>query len=363
MKTLSSLKEVRNNLCLLRNEFAWSIVEENEKKIQSIDSKILEFNVKISELELSSQSLKTDLKNLEDKKQLLEHKISSHIKNTSNQNIELTKLEISMKDLISLIQKRSLENQSIDEQIAVLGKEQEKFDTTMLDTKDDAVNFTEKFNDLSNNKSFLDNQIKNIEKSISDNEYTLNLLNRSKINLSHKITSLENMALSTHGNLIFESNFSINHYGRNLDNVIKDIKMFSWEHKPIGPIGCYVSILNIKWKRVLEEILGLSLGSFIVSCSEDRQTLTKILQKHATNNPITILKSQTIQPFALNFPYPNALSVVKISNPAVLKCLVLSTSLERILLCESRKDAENTLLTKKYDIDAIYTLSGRLSLK
>lgn len=53
----------------------------------------------------------------------------------------------------------------------------------------------------------------------------------------------------------------------------------SFSRKPVGPIGSYVSLLKPEWSSILENALGTTLNSFIVTSKRDMNILSHIMQR------------------------------------------------------------------------------------
>lgn len=53
----------------------------------------------------------------------------------------------------------------------------------------------------------------------------------------------------------------------------------SFRRSPVGPIGHYVSLLKPEWSSILENSLGTTLNSFVVTSKSDMNILSNIMQK------------------------------------------------------------------------------------
>lgn len=53
----------------------------------------------------------------------------------------------------------------------------------------------------------------------------------------------------------------------------------SFKEPPVGPIGHYVSLLQPKWSSVLENSLGATLSSFVVTTKGDMNILFNTMQR------------------------------------------------------------------------------------
>lgn len=53
----------------------------------------------------------------------------------------------------------------------------------------------------------------------------------------------------------------------------------SFAEPPVGPVGRYVTLLHHKWSSIVEQCLGATLSSFIVTTKSDQVTLSRIMQR------------------------------------------------------------------------------------
>lgn len=53
----------------------------------------------------------------------------------------------------------------------------------------------------------------------------------------------------------------------------------SFNEPPVGPVGQHVRLLKPEWSSVLENSLGSTLGSFVVTSKQDLNTLSNIMQR------------------------------------------------------------------------------------
>lgn len=53
----------------------------------------------------------------------------------------------------------------------------------------------------------------------------------------------------------------------------------SFSRRPIGPLGNHVRLLKPQWSPILENTLGTTLSSFVVTSKRDMNILSKLMQK------------------------------------------------------------------------------------
>ncbi|KAF4223894.1 hypothetical protein CNMCM8980_009860 [Aspergillus fumigatiaffinis] len=119
----------------------------------------------------------------------------------------------------------------------------------------------------------------------------------------------------------------------------------SFSRKPVGPIGSYVSLLKPEWSSILENALGTTLNSFIVTSKRDMNILSHIMQRVGCVCPIFIGSDGHIDT-SEHEPEPHydtALRVLQIDNDLVRRQLIINHGIEQMLLIERLEDASSVL--------------------
>ncbi|KAH1430684.1 hypothetical protein LV164_008493 [Aspergillus fumigatus] len=119
----------------------------------------------------------------------------------------------------------------------------------------------------------------------------------------------------------------------------------SFSRKPVGPIGSYVSLLKPEWSSILENALGTTLNSFIVTSKRDMNILSHIMQRVGCVCPIFIGSDGHIDT-SEHEPEPHydtALRVLQIDNELVRRQLIINHGIEQMLLIERLEDASSVL--------------------
>ncbi|GFF26822.1 structural maintenance of chromosomes protein 6 [Aspergillus udagawae] len=119
----------------------------------------------------------------------------------------------------------------------------------------------------------------------------------------------------------------------------------SFSRKPVGPIGNYVSLLKPEWSSILENALGTTLNSFIVTSRRDMNILSHIMQRVGCVCPIFIGSDGHIDT-SEHEPEPHydtALRILQIDNELVRRQLIINHGIEQMLLIERLEDASAVL--------------------
>ncbi|KAF7164957.1 hypothetical protein CNMCM5623_009335 [Aspergillus felis] len=119
----------------------------------------------------------------------------------------------------------------------------------------------------------------------------------------------------------------------------------SFSRKPVGPIGNYVSLLKPEWSSILENALGTTLNSFIVTSKRDMNILSHIMQRVGCVCPIFIGSDGHIDT-SEHEPEPHydtALRILQVDNELVRRQLIINHGIEQMLLIERLEDASAVL--------------------
>ncbi|OJK00610.1 hypothetical protein ASPACDRAFT_77462 [Aspergillus aculeatus ATCC 16872] len=119
----------------------------------------------------------------------------------------------------------------------------------------------------------------------------------------------------------------------------------SFRRRPVGPIGHYVSLLKPKWASILENSLGTTLSSFVVTSKSDMNILSNIMQRVNCVCPIFIgsdghIDTSNHEP---DPTYDTALRVLQIDNELVRRQLIINHGIEQMLLIEDLEEASSVL--------------------
>ncbi|KAI9222038.1 P-loop containing nucleoside triphosphate hydrolase protein [Blastocladiella britannica] len=179
----------------------------------------------------------------------------------------------------------------------------------------------------------------------------------------------------------------LNTWGRGTANAVAEIERdqgWTGPH-PIGPLGRYVKPKTTgrageagrAWLDVQRMVLGPAMSDYIVGNAVDRERLYRILDHHKLARSARILITDLARPLDLRGQLPDArflsiLDSVDISHPAVEKVLCINLNIERRILIEDRRQAEEeTRHGLPPNVDSVYipngyqvgTRSGRLGLQ
>ncbi|KAH8645619.1 P-loop containing nucleoside triphosphate hydrolase protein [Xylariales sp. PMI_506] len=120
-----------------------------------------------------------------------------------------------------------------------------------------------------------------------------------------------------------------------------------FRQKPIGPLGLHVQLTKPEWSSILERTLGNTLNSFIVSCREDQARLSRYLERLKIRECHVSITRPNLSLHNLKEPeeqFETVLRVLKFKDERVRNHLIISNSIEQLLLVTTRKEAESIML-------------------
>lgn len=116
--------------------------------------------------------------------------------------------------------------------------------------------------------------------------------------------------------------------------------------KPIGPLGLHVQLLKPKWASILESLFGANLDAFLVSSQNDRTRLISLMKQIGYMQPTIFISNPGKLIQHLNEPneqYDTILRVLKFDNDQVRNQLIMTNSIENIILIEDLQEAHRVM--------------------
>jgi chromosome segregation ATPase len=151
-------------------------------------------------------------------------------------------------------------------------------------------------------------------------------------------------------------------FDRKMPQLIQKIRNDGgFREKPIGPIGLHIRLLNPRWSKLLEQVLGSSLNGFVVTSKADQTRLSNILRQIGMEYcPILIGNNQSIN-IAGKEPdeqYETVLRVLDIDSELVKRQLIINARIEQTLLIQKRDDGHRVMFEgpRPYNVSQCYTM-------
>lgn len=152
-------------------------------------------------------------------------------------------------------------------------------------------------------------------------------------------------------------------FGHNINFLMRDIeKETRWHAKPIGPIGCYVSVKEefAQWGDLINALLQKTLDSFVVCDEHDRRILSDYMRSKKIFKTIIV---RNFEKFNYRSQAPNGnktiLDALSIQDENVKFTLIDSSGIEEMVVCENIGHAED--VTRLPTVKHAFCLNDRKS--
>ncbi|PVU97554.1 hypothetical protein BB561_000482 [Smittium simulii] len=182
-------------------------------------------------------------------------------------------------------------------------------------------------------------------------------IDQIKANIMNKKRDIERLKQQSKNSLLA--------FGRGVSEVASEIPKNKWVGRsPIGPLGKYVKLKDIKWNTVIETILDKSLNMFMVDNHQDRTTLDNIMRRCNCQSGILICKPELFD-YKAGEPdssYKTVLRSIEIEDEIVKRQLININRIEQILLVEFRSLADDIMKSNNgrfpKNVVACFTVDG-----
>lgn len=196
----------------------------------------------------------------------------------------------------------------------------------------------------------------------------LEALNKDGVNYE-RMKKEEDEMVTEHESRMYQLRKHVEFYSKNdqnallspsLPQVMSAISKTKFVGKVIGPLAFGIKLKEQKWGKAASIILNNHLTTFIVLNRQDKARLLGIFRRFRVDFPIST-PSSTV-PRAVNYKrnisYKTLLDALEIEDPFVLNHLIITCSIEQIILVEDRKEAYGIVRANPLFVECAYTRNG-----
>lgn len=361
---------LRQQLEKINGKIFWYNVDILERRIAKKEAEITEMQNEITALEDKKEENRENIKNdveqstvIEREKNILEEKLNSRLLDLSKAEVEnedaSKKVHAYRSDLINY--KREIEDlsKSIEKHNEEIVLEQKKIDEANGGSKEkmsERLDMLKKRQEsLITNRDELQDQLHKADGTSSDIEN----LNRELEEQRAAKTALRQKMQN------FERNKNNKYaaFGHNIAYLMRDIENEkNWHTKPIGPVGCFVSVKegHADWSDLINATLQKTLDSFVVCDEHDRRLLNQYMRNKKIFKNIIVRKFES---FTYTSSVPEGcrtiLDTLDIHNEDVKFTLIDSSGVEEMVICDSMSEAES--VTRSKNVKHAFCLKDRRS--
>ncbi|TYI52158.1 hypothetical protein E1A91_D12G227800v1 [Gossypium mustelinum] len=353
IENIKRVEQISQEVQLLRKKLAWSLVYDEDKRLQEQAKNIETLKKRIPTCQAKIDSTLDKLEKLLERLSKKKVQVASWVEKTS----EVKRKKDELWDALCSARKEKLEleeeHRRGTKQIRKMRNDVRRLEEQARDIQDKHIRNTQA------EESEIEEQIKELEYAVDNVQSLLSSLKDEENTLSEQI-SAEMDAMK-------KINDEINYYERKQrevhhqicelrlhqtnkvtafggDGVLRLLREIERHHKafsmpPIGPIGAHVTLVNgDTWAPAVERAIGKMLNAFIVTNSEDACALRKCAREARYNFfPIVIQRFSRPRLIIPNHSlpqtsHPTTLSVLHSDNPTIYNVLVDVCKAERQVL-------------------------------
>jgi chromosome segregation ATPase len=208
-------------------------------------------------------------------------------------------------------------------------------------------------------------KVSQCKSEMDENENRQRELQSQKRNLEEKVASLKRRIEevdSENSKLEAQKKNGLHAYGASVPAILDAIdKETGWvKRKPIGPIGKFVQLTDMKYANVLETILGNTLNAFLVESFEDRKILAGIFRRCQAQRTVILVSHYELFDYSSGEPDEKYLTILRALNfkdEWVKRQFIISNSIEQFILTETREEADRIMMQKPRNVKSCFTAS------
>ncbi|WWD18585.1 hypothetical protein CI109_103038 [Kwoniella shandongensis] len=352
----------------LLNQLCWAYVADKEKKRDETKHIIEEFDLKVEEAEVK-------MLRCEKKLPLLTEKLQQGGREAEQFNANQAPLKRAVADAKHMYDEARKEIRSMELETNDLREEIEtdKRGLTNLERKIEAkMRLNEpalqaERTQLTDRRARVDALLNKLrtEKPIRQKEYEekanqRHAASRELEDIQYQLREQESVTRQIQekiGNLERQSVHRVSAFGAGIEPLMKEIARTRWRHsQPLGPLGLYVKLEDMRYRDAIQSILGGTLCCFAVRDPQDRATLMDMLKRHARNGyrpgsgsnalPPVFMHSGDLFDFSrgdLSTYGETILSKLRFENEEVLRLLITMSNIERVFLAPTLVEANRQM--------------------
>ncbi|XP_030832189.1 structural maintenance of chromosomes protein 6 isoform X2 [Strongylocentrotus purpuratus] len=381
-KALTCLHDLTNKREELINQSAWAQVAELEREkdtkrneVQREENREPKFVEKIQQQEANVKKAEEKHAQIQSQGEALRQRLEnlSPQHDTAKENVQRLKktvktLEREIKQITTLIHSEESDKNDILQRIQdEKERDQAQFEEERLERERRVSALMEEKRDLEAQKQNAAREIDQFANAVNSARERNYSLQSKDSELNQAVTAgkrrLENLEGSRKNRLKLYADYMPNL----LAEIDRSTAKNRFHEKPLGPVGSFLKLKDVRWALGVESCLKRLMFSFCCHDQHDASILKDIMNnlipQHATQPSIITSKFEpnrydirrsTVQ----SNDFPGFLDIVDVSNPVIFNTLVDQRGVESILLIERSKDARASLRQPPRNCREAFTIEG-----
>ncbi|EMP42348.1 Structural maintenance of chromosomes protein 6 [Chelonia mydas] len=369
-KSIAFVSEMQTNLEALKHKMAWAVVNETEKEMKPIkdsidieegrtekyDQKLNEWQVKVNEAEEKYKAIQDKLEKISEEAQALQPqcvcskadvqaKRKAYNEAEAHYNRSRTELKRLEKDDEQL-RKRIEELKNSADQVS----ESEK-----LETQKKIAQLKEQLKIVHDQEVMMVQDMDQFQQAVYKSKEEHARLKREELDVKQALDSKQRQLKE----LTDSKTNRLKRFGQHVPVLLEAIedayRKGHFKHKPIGPLGAFISLKDVELTLAVETCLKSLLQAFCCDNHHDERTLQTLMSKfYPSGYRPQIIVSRfrnevyDVRPRAVHHPeFPSVLTALEIDNAVVANCLIDMRGIETILLIKSNPEARAVMQRKR----------------
>ncbi|XP_030411243.1 structural maintenance of chromosomes protein 6 isoform X1 [Gopherus evgoodei] len=369
-KSIAFVSEMETNLEALKHKMAWAVVNETEKEMKPIkdsidieegrtekyDQKLKEWQVKVNEAEEKYKAIQDKLEKISEEAQALQPqcvclkadvqaKRKAYNEAEAHYNRSRTELKRLEKDDEQL-RKRIEELKNSADQVS----ESEK-----LERQKKIDQLKEQLKSIHDQEVMMVHEMDQFQQSVYKSKEEHTRLQREELDVKQALDSKQRQLKE----LADSKTNRLKRFGQHMPVLLEEIegayRKGHFKHKPIGPLGAFISLKDAELTLAVETCLKSLLQAFCCDNHHDERTLQTLMSKfYSSGYRPQIIVSRfrnevyDVRPRAVHHPeFPSVLTALEIDNAVVANCLIDMRGIETILLIKSNPKAREVMQSKR----------------
>ncbi|KAJ1554177.1 Structural maintenance of chromosomes protein 6, partial [Cladochytrium tenue] len=351
-------ENLENKIVTAKKMLAWALTEEAEKdkaavreRKQAIEEKLAQTLTHVNEYDLLREKLALEIKSWENERGAV-NQLSNPIKArrvAQREEVDAVNQKIrAHQGQVREIESSLRTAKELSEQYRVkIADEARKLQSTARINREEKLREIEALKtrraELLASIRTTTSERANLEESLQQSRAQLQQLREEEARCASGVAG-EEAAIQ---NLETSRTNRLSAFGRRMPDLVRAIEDCSrrrgWSgSQPRGPIGIFLTVRQREFTRVIENILGGVLNSFVVDNHADRRTLEGIMASVQCHSPIYTQDGRMFD-FRDGEPDPSFVTIhraIEVSDPVILRQLVLNSKIEKTVLVHTRQEGD-----------------------
>uniref|UniRef100_A0A674IDC1 Structural maintenance of chromosomes protein 6 n=1 Tax=Terrapene triunguis TaxID=2587831 RepID=A0A674IDC1_9SAUR len=365
-KSIAFVSEMQTNLEALKHKMAWAVVNETEQEMKPIkdsidieegrtekyDQKLKEWQVKVNEAEEKYKAIQEKLEKISEEAQALQPqcvclkadvqaKRKAYNEAEAHYNRSRTELKRLEKDDEQL-RKRIEELKNSADQVS----ESEK-----LERQKKIAHLKDQLKIVHDQEVMMVQEMDQFQQAVYKSKEEHARLKREELDVKQALDSKQRQLKE----LTDSKTNRLKRFGQHVPVLLEEIedayRKGHFKHKPIGPLGAFISLKDAELTLAVETCLKSLLQAFCCDNHHDERTLQTLMSKfYPSGYRPQIIVSRfrnevyDVRPRAVHHPeFPSVLTALEIDNAVVANCLIDMRGIETILLIKSNPKAREVM--------------------